>query len=573
MAFIEEQKKGNKKYYYLTKTLRLSNKFKKIRLLLSDRQLSKAKLKSIAKQREKELLQKEIDFKKTCSFFSPACVDKFTFKDKFLVWERPSSLYLVHTAAEALVVPQIKHFGKGWGRTHCFFKGGMVKVIWDMRQVVQAGIFIINDLMDSAYFNKKIGECEKLTKRLKEWYKKLERVELKSVSDKKLIELFRQFHAAFLDWWGITQVSEPVSYASEFLLREVVPAKLFPIITSPTKKSYTTIEEEELLRIAQKVKSNKKALTLFSKDVESIKRGLKNFKDIREMLEKHTKNYFWLQNNYFETKVLAMDHFISEIKTALDTNVDIASFVKNTEARLRKIREEKAKIIKSVSLAAKYKKLVKLLDFFCAFQDERKAVALKAHHYLSIFLNEVSRRTGISRSLLYWCTPYEIPLVLKGKFDVSELKKRQEHMTLIVDVDGMEILTGNTSLKKEKELLGAKSMHGISEFEGMRAQGGKIVGKVVKVLDPREQKRFKEGSILVTTMTSPDFVPIIKKAAAIVTDEGGLTSHASIVAREFGVPCVIGTKISTEVLEDDDTVEVNANHGLVKIIEKCAKKR
>jgi len=61
-------------------------------------------------------------------------------------------------------------------------------------------------------------------------------------------------------------------------------------------------------------------------------------------------------------------------------------------------------------------------------------------------------------------------------------------------------------------------------------------------------------------------VPAMKKAAAIVTNEGGVTSHAAIVSRELGIPCVIGTKIATEVLHDGDLVEVDANHGKVTIL-------
>ena len=68
--------------------------------------------------------------------------------------------------------------------------------------------------------------------------------------------------------------------------------------------------------------------------------------------------------------------------------------------------------------------------------------------------------------------------------------------------------------------------------------------------------------------TTPDFVPAVKIAAAVITDYGGITSHAAIVSREFGVPCVIGTKIATKVLKDGDRVEVDAEKGIVKKIKK-----
>lgn len=91
-----------------------------------------------------------------------------------------------------------------------------------------------------------------------------------------------------------------------------------------------------------------------------------------------------------------------------------------------------------------------------------------------------------------------------------------------------------------------------------------IKGAVSVILRNDEIANFKEGNILITVMTNPFFIPIMKKAAAIVTDEGGITCHAAIVARELRIPCIIGTKIATKVLKDGDRVEVDAYDGTVK---------
>ena len=76
----------------------------------------------------------------------------------------------------------------------------------------------------------------------------------------------------------------------------------------------------------------------------------------------------------------------------------------------------------------------------------------------------------------------------------------------------------------------------------------------------------KEGEIVISPMTIPDFIPAMKKAAAIVTDEGGVLSHAAIIAREFKIPTVVGTTIATKRLQDGDIVEVNATEGKVTLI-------
>ena len=77
--------------------------------------------------------------------------------------------------------------------------------------------------------------------------------------------------------------------------------------------------------------------------------------------------------------------------------------------------------------------------------------------------------------------------------------------------------------------------------------------------------------VLVTTMTNPAYVPIMEKSIAIITDEGGLLCHAAIVSRELNKPCIIGTKIATQVFKDGDLVEVDAESGVVKILERNKK--
>lgn len=106
----------------------------------------------------------------------------------------------------------------------------------------------------------------------------------------------------------------------------------------------------------------------------------------------------------------------------------------------------------------------------------------------------------------------------------------------------------------------------VKEIKGQIAQKGKAIGKV-RILKRRDQVgEVKEGDIIVSPMTTPDFLPAMKVAAAFVTDEGGITCHAGIVARELKKPCVIGTKIATQVLKDGMEVEVDADNGIVRII-------
>ena len=77
-------------------------------------------------------------------------------------------------------------------------------------------------------------------------------------------------------------------------------------------------------------------------------------------------------------------------------------------------------------------------------------------------------------------------------------------------------------------------------------------------------EHMQKGEIIVSSMTRPEMVVAMKKAAAIITDEGGITSHAAIVSRELGIPCILGTKIATKVFKNGDIAEVDANNGIVR---------
>lgn len=114
--------------------------------------------------------------------------------------------------------------------------------------------------------------------------------------------------------------------------------------------------------------------------------------------------------------------------------------------------------------------------------------------------------------------------------------------------------------------------------KGLPASPGNAAGKAHVIIDPSDIDDFKEGEILVTAMTAPDWVPAMKKAKAIVTDAGGMTCHASIVSRELGIPCIVGTKSrsqeATTSIKDGQMITVDATNGIVYdgVIEDVVKK-
>ncbi|MBI4049530.1 MAG: hypothetical protein HY395_01800 [Candidatus Doudnabacteria bacterium] len=175
-------------------------------------------------------------------------------------------------------------------------------------------------------------------------------------------------------------------------------------------------------------------------------------------------------------------------------------------------------------------------------------------------------RLGLSR--------YQVQFMLKGevkdgllrrKVDKKLLAQRLKHCAFYTEKGFEEIYTGAMERKLLKTIA-TKVDKNIKEFTGQTAQSGYAKGTVKLIFRAKDTGKMNRGDILVSVATDPDIVSAMKKAGAIVTEQGGITSHAAIVSRELGIPCIIGTKIATKVLKDGDLVEVDANKGIVRKI-------
>lgn len=165
----------------------------------------------------------------------------------------------------------------------------------------------------------------------------------------------------------------------------------------------------------------------------------------------------------------------------------------------------------------------------------------------------------------------EVIACLKETKDVRDLVEERKKATFFFHkpFHSTTIIQGARAEKEMSPLLNQNSLAdygSLSEISGKVGSSGKATGPVKKILHSSEISDFKEGQVLVAVYTAPEFVPAMKKAVAIVTDTGGITCHAAIVSRELKIPCVIGTKIATQVLKDGDIVEVDAEKGLIRII-------
>ncbi|MFH1308258.1 MAG: PEP-utilizing enzyme [archaeon] len=199
----------------------------------------------------------------------------------------------------------------------------------------------------------------------------------------------------------------------------------------------------------------------------------------------------------------------------------------------------------------------------------RKEGEVLFYFLLGVVLKEISRRFQVKVKDLFFYNNQEIIKIFNGKKVSHKILEERSRGYLFYTLKGKpSLITGKKFKKIYKEMLSVKK---VNKLIGKTAMKGKASGKVRILLHNKknilkEVFKFKKGEILVTEMTRPDTILACKKAAAIITDEGGLLSHAAIVSRELGVPCVIGTKIATQLLKDGDLVEVDADKGIVRII-------
>ncbi len=205
---------------------------------------------------------------------------------------------------------------------------------------------------------------------------------------------------------------------------------------------------------------------------------------------------------------------------------------------------------------------------FLRFWSRYHFMTLRYH--LKKILAELIKRYG--NPDFEFATVEEINESYRGnKIDFEEVRARRNgYATYLIDGD-VKMVTGEKVEMMRKFIL--KDADNTEGIKGITANNGKVTGYVRIISFTAENynaevSAFKDREILVTGMTRPQIVHLCQKAAAIVTDEGGITSHAAVVSREFNIPCVMATHNATRLLKTGDLVEVDATNGVVRIIER-----
>ena len=202
---------------------------------------------------------------------------------------------------------------------------------------------------------------------------------------------------------------------------------------------------------------------------------------------------------------------------------------------------------------------------------EAREVLNEFYNYKRIFqpyIEEIGKRR--KRNDLPWLSFEEISAVIEGK--KVPITQREKETWILTKRNHWKLILGKEAEKMKDNFNAYFFSKTVESVKGMIANKGKYIGRV-KILRTifsdrvqEEIKKVKKGDILVANTTGPEVMSACERAGAIVTDEGGITSHAAIVSRELKIPCIVGTKSASHIFKDDDLVEVDANTGIVKKI-------
>lgn len=462
-------------------------------------------------------------------------------------------LFMYYTI-ETAFAPLKKLFGITYTESLIIFKDKKVTWLLDDKELgKQSQLFINKVILNVSKSKKYFGLWDKRSEKIFRLFSSLDKLNFPLLSNENLIRKYKKFSRFYSDWFIVTISLELAASGLEPLLDEKLKKyyveseqktyqKDFAVLTAPLTLTFYRQEQRDLLQI----------LTL-PKEKQT------------KQIDYHQKKYYWIFNSYAGGQVMDVNYFQKELGKYAKS--DFRKILSEIEEYPSMIKKEKEAIYKKIGMSKEDKRISTIVETFSRLLDVRKMINFKAEHYLELFVEEITKRTGNSVEKLKYLLPDE----LSKSFDFIDkrlIKERKKCFVLSCTDLEIKHLVGGKADVLAFQFSGVKNINE-SIIHGQVASMGEnhyFRGVAKVVLTISEIDKINAGDILVTTMTSPDFVIGMKKAGAIITDTGGMLSHAAIISRELKVPCIVGTEIATKVIRDGDVVELHCGRGTVRII-------
>jgi phosphoenolpyruvate synthase/pyruvate phosphate dikinase len=351
------------------------------------------------------------------------------------------------------------------------------------------------------------------------------------------------------------------------------PAEVFTILTTPERQSYGQKEEYASLTLLASIQADNKASRIF-KDLHTYERVPAGLSErFHRAIEKHVETWQWTPFGYLGP-AYGVDYYLSVWAGLVRENCDAQKERKKLAGREALIRKQKREIVKELAIPADLQKIYEMAADITFLKGYRKDTSYFGFFVLDRLFDEIGKRLHIPKADVHLLTHREIEALLSSqtKADRGELARRKKHMVLVLRDGKIAVISGDEAEQFMREKTIAQEAVEMSgdAYKGTCASAGKARGVVKIVNRPEEMHKMNKGDIMVAHTTFPALVPAMKKAAAIVTEDGGITCHAAIVARELKIPCVTGIKAATEIFKDGDVVEVDADNATVRKVSNVA---
>lgn len=288
-----------------------------------------------------------------------------------------------------------------------------------------------------------------------------------------------------------------------------------------------------------------------------------------EVIEQSTEEYSWIRMGWDGSNQLTVADVRNELEEIRKLRaVDRSAELNKLETYTARIWDRRDELVVEYGLEMdRMSDYFDLLDTFNVLHDNRKELQMRCNQIIYRILRELPNRfdTTYDDILLYF--PEEIETLLQAGelLDREELTRRKSGMTQVIERGNVTTYYGEEAAQKLEELVLSvmRDAEG-TVADGMPACTGAIDGIAFVTKSAKEaNSSLQEGEILVTTMTTVEFLPAMKRAGGIVTDDGGMTCHAAVVSRELGTPCVVGTKNATQLFQSGDMVHLDATNGSI----------
>lgn len=437
-----------------------------------------------------------------------------------------------------------------------------------------------NYLKDHKSLDDIIKKRDELTLRFDKIWQEYEKQKKQGIVKKDLVKLFNKFIKTMSEWWNYGAIVED---KCEIINLEIVPKfqkrhnlsekkafEIINILTHPKEQAVFNLEKKDFLKICLEVMKNRKVKeNLFNGDFRSAFYD----KKINKVVNAYIKNYFWFKTDFCKAIVITPKMLLEEARQEIIENkfdaIKIKKEISKIDNNFRKIQNQKIKILKNIKLTKADKNDIKFSHKIIYWLDQKKSDTMKHFYYFLNILEDIAKRFNINYHELSLHTVDELfeLLTVGRKLNRKEFNKRNKKIFMVYEENKKtKIFYGNDAQEMFEIATHIKS----KIIKGVVASVGgkkKIIG-IVKIVHDPKKSQFNDQDILVTSMTRIEFVPLMRKAKVIITDEGGIACHAAIVSRELGIPAIIGTKIATKVLKDGDLVDVDAERGIVNILNK-----